>query len=195
MADTPMGLVFHKHRFGLDLPNCSSPYYVASAAIFRNDPVLKAGSANTSSVYNGAEGYPAGSLPTVAVATATSSITGVFTGKEVNPSDLTLYSQASTADVVQICDDPFVEFIVQEDSVGNNLAATEVGLNIDLIFTHSGDTTSGISGAEIDSSSTGSTGTMKLLRLAPLHDNAIGTNAKWVVSGNEHTEYPGAAGV
>lgn len=197
MADTPMGLVFHKHVFGLDLPNCTSPYYVASAAIFRNDPVLKAGSANTSNIFNGAEGHIAGTLPDVAVATNGSQISGVMVGKELNASDITIYSQASTADVVQICDDPFVEYIVQEDSDSENLAATAVGNNAEMIFTHSGDSTTGLSGAELDSSSKATTAghALRIKRLAPSHGNAIGANAKWVVMINDHTELSGIAGV
>ena len=194
MADTPMGLVFHKHRFGLDLNNCTSPYYVASAEIFLNDPVLKAGSANTSKVNNGAEGYIAGILPDVAVATAASQISGVMVGKEVNANDITIYSQASTADVVQICDDPFVEFIVQEDSDAGALAATDVGQNAEMIFTHAGDSTTGLSGAELDSSSAAGTAglALRIIALAPIHGNVIGTNAKWVVQINDHTELSGA---
>jgi hypothetical protein len=84
---------------------------------------------------------------------------------------------------------------IQEDSVGGALAAVDVGLNADIIYTVAGSTTSGRSGMELDSSDK-KTGTaqLRILRLVPREDNAIGDYAVWEVLINEH-EFKQTTGV
>lgn len=93
-----------------------------------------------------------------------------------------------------VADNPHLEFRVQEDGVTTPIAAIDVGSNVDAIFTHGGNTASGISGAEIDSNTMAATATLfcKLMRLAEEWDvkagawNAIGAYAKWIVRINNH---------
>jgi hypothetical protein len=96
------------------------------------------------------------------------------------------YLPASTAGNIMVCDDPWMVYEVQEDSDGGDLAHTNIGNNCDLIA-GSGSATTGISAHEIDSSDA-KTGIaqLRLLRISPRDDNAIGTNADWHVIINEH---------
>lgn len=156
-------------------------YYIPSTdgtATFVGDFVKSAGSADADGV------------PTIAQAAATDALLGVIVGFEPNPDNLSLmYRVASTARYALVCDDPDVIFEIQEDSVGNTLAATEVGNNGDITVA-SGNTSTGASGMELDSSNVVATGTgsaqLRVLRLVNRADNEIGANAKWEVLINEH---------
>ena len=76
-------------------------------------------------------------------------------------------------------------FLCQEDSVGGALTADDVGKYCDLVV-GSGDTTTGISAMEIDSSSAGTAdGQVVLLGPADIKGNAIGNNCIWRVMINE----------
>jgi len=109
------------------------------------------------------------------------------------------YRPASTAMYVGVTDDPYIIYEAQEDSVGSNLAAADVGTNCDIIVA-TADATTGLSQMEIDSSTTTpSTANVRILGLAPANaqvglTNAIGTNAKWRVLINEHF-FKGTAGL
>ena len=95
--------------------------------------------------------FDIGTLPTInkATAGATNRITGVIVGFAPLPNDLTKqYNPASTERVALVCDDPDVIFEIQSDGA---LSAAQVSLNAVLIYTSSGSTVSGLSGAELDS--------------------------------------------
>jgi hypothetical protein len=51
-----------------------------------------------------------------------------------------------------VCDDPSQLYLVQEDLTGATLGLADVGQNLDGISTHSGNTSTGVSKMEIDSS-------------------------------------------
>jgi len=99
------------------------------------------------------------------------------------------YLPANTDAFIAICDDPFQDFIVQEDTGGSALAETNIFNNAAMIFrTSSGDTTTGYSTAELDRSSagTGTGGFLMLKGLLPQMNsdgtrNTYGDYAKWVV--------------
>jgi hypothetical protein len=139
--------------------------------------VLSAGSADTD-----------GEVPTVVKATAGDAIRGVIVGFEPDPDGLSsIYRAASTNRYCWVNEDPNILLACQEDSVGGALAATDVGNNIDL--TDAGvDTTRGTSGMELDSSTAATTNTLslRLEKIVPRPDNALGTNAEWIVSVNLH---------
>jgi len=200
MADNPHGLDPVKHKLGVPLSATVNPYYVPSTyetALFIGDPIVKGGTANTGTVASGAESYVAGTLPTAAIGNAAGPNTGVMIGRRNQVNDLiTKYSPADTEDVVVVCDDPFMIYRIQEDSVGGNIAVASVGLNADLILTHAGDTTTGISGAELDSSSVNTTAGLacKILRKDPAVA-APEANGDWHVLVNDNTEMPGVAGL
>jgi hypothetical protein len=92
---------------------------------------------------------------------------------------------ASTAATVLISDDPGQKYIAQDDGDGTALTRAEIGSNCDVIA-GAGNTTTGLSGHEIDGSTNGTTGQIRLLDIQRRGDNAIGANADWVCRINEH---------
>lgn len=184
--DTPFGLKPVKHLLGMPWNGKVNTYYVPSTdgtAIFKGDAVKSAGSADAT-----------GKFPSVAQAAAGDLIRGVVVGFGDNPYVMTHpdtpnrdYRPVSTAMYVFVVDDPFVIFEVQEDSVGNNLAATEVGLSANVVV-GSGSTATGKSAMELDSSDTATDGNgqLKILRAVDREDNALGANCKWEVLIVEH---------
>lgn len=204
--DNPSGLSLVKHKLGAPLSATVNPYYVPAAygtALFVGDPVLKTGTANAAAVALGAEDYGIGMLPVVSVAAAGGKVSGVMVGKRANVNDLVkMHNPASTEAVVYVCDDPYVVFRIKEDSVGGALAITSVGLNADIALDVAGNATTGMSGAELDSSSAaaGADVQLKILRLSDCRSsngvrNVLGADAKWDVTINEHTEATNIAGV
>lgn len=127
-------------------------------------------------------------VPTVIQAAATDTLFGAIVGFEPLPTNLELnYRLASTLRYCYVCIDKSTIYEMQEDSVGNNLAVTEVGLATDIAVS-AGNTVTGQSGMELDSSDTATAaGQVRILGLVRKADNAIGTNAKWLVQIAEHT--------
>ena len=154
-VDAPFGLRPVRHRNGAPYNAAVTPYFIPSSyavALFIGDPVVKTGTSNTAQV-SGENGiYKAGSLPEINKATAGdgNALTGVVVGFEVLPSALSqTHNSASTERVALVLDDPDALFEIQSDDVAD-LAATDIGLNANLIFTDSGDTNTGFSGVELD---------------------------------------------
>ena len=164
-------------------------------AIFIGDPVKSGGTAGAAGtvVY----GVDVEGVSTVAVAAAGDTLLGVCVGVSPLQTDLSKkYRVASTAQLVYVVTDPNVIFEIEEDSVGNNIAVTQVGNNFDMATYIAGSTTTGVSGVLLDSSDSTGTATaqFRLLGLAKRSDNALGTSAKWLVLINEH-EFKSATGV
>lgn len=148
-----------------------------------------------------------GKFKAVVQATAGAAPCGVIVGIEPQP-----FTQSTSDDMqpvyidggvttdqyVLVDIDPRTLYVIQEDSDTSTLAATSAGLNASLIV-GSGDTTSGASAMEIDSSTAATTATLelKLMHLERREDNAIGANADWVVMINNHQfgSSTGTAGV
>jgi len=184
-SDIPAGLKPVKHLNGSPWNGKANVYYVPSTdstALFKGDAVKSAGSADST-----------GKFPTVAQVSAGDAVRGVVIGFGedphimINPTDATrVYRAASTAMYVLVIDDPSVIYEIQEDSAGGSIAAASVGLSTDLVV-GSGDTTTGKSGMELDSSAVGTgAATCKVLRVVDREDNALGTNCKWEVLIAEH---------
>lgn len=154
-----------------------------STATFIGDPVKLAGSS-------------VGGYPTVQQAAAGNPIFGVVVAFEPDRSDLTVqYRKASTERQAIVVPARDALFVVQEDSVGGALTADSVGQNADIVV-GSGNTTFGISGVELDSSgAAAASAQLKILGLWQSEDNAIGTNAKWLVKVNESGLADANAGV
>jgi hypothetical protein len=185
--DRPSGLKPVKHLFGVPWNGKANVYYLPSTdgtATFIGDAVKLAGSAD-----------PTGKYPSIAQAAAgDKTIVGVVIGFGLQPQIMgnfdnpnMKYRLASTAMYALVVDDPFVIFEIQEDSVGNNLAVTEVGLCTNLVV-GSGSTTTGKSGMELDSSDTATDGSgqLRILRAVNREDNELGANCKWEVLIAEH---------
>lgn len=187
-ADTPYGLI-PCNRNGGTYDGSVQLYYIPSSdgtACAVGDTVKLAGSADADGV------------PTVTRATAGDIPVGIIVGFVVSPDYLSLpnYRTASTARYAMVADDPDAFFVIQEDSVGGALAATSVGLNADMVFAAPSSTT-GISNVELDSSTADTTNTLDLqiVRLYPVADNEIGTNAKWICKFNTHQYAKSRTGV
>ena len=184
-ANTPFGLRLVQNQGCME--GKIEKFYVPStdsAAIGLGDPVKLAGSADANGV------------PTVArMATpGTDVILGVMVGVEPLQTDLSLnYRKASTAMYIYVCTDPAALYEVQEDSAGGAAAATDVGLNANLVL-GTVDTVTGNGKSMLDTSTKNTTSTLdvQIVRLAAKPDNAIGNYAKWVVKLNK-AQYTNAA--
>ena len=87
-----------------------------------------------------------------------------------------------------VADDPDQLFIIQQDSVANNIVAADLNLNADFVA-GAGSTTTGMSKYEVDSSSKNTTATLNLKVLdfysAPSNDTTA-NNSVLVVKINNH---------
>lgn len=193
-SDAAFGLKPVGDRPGGPYNGSVNKYYIPSTdgtAAYIGGVVKLAGSASASGI------------PTVtANCSAHDVLVGVIVGFDqvegvTNPNLNQQYRPASTAMYVWVADDPEAVFEVQEDSDGAALAATNVGQNADLINLTSGSTVWGTSTMELDSSTANTTATLdvQILRLAQRTDNAIGTNAKWLVKLNNHQFVDGTTGI
>lgn len=178
-VDRPNGLRPVKHLDGSPYNGAVNRYYIPasdSTATFVGDAVKSGGTADADGV------------PTIAQAAAGDAIRGVIVAFEPNPDNLGInYRAASTARYALVADAPDLVFEIQEDAVGGAVAITAVGNNADLVV-GSGNTTSGASGMELDSSTVATT-TAQLRILGFVQDpkNEVGVaNAKLLVSINEH---------
>jgi hypothetical protein len=193
-ADTPFGLRPLRHRNGAPYNGAMNPYYKNSdygTAMFVGDCVTKQGDSNAAVVTApGAGSFNVQTLPEVKRTTAGDSnsdaerITGVVVGFGANPDNLsTVYSPASKEAVVWVCDAA--------------VAVTQMQLNGILIETHSGSTSTGLSGVELD----GGSGTalaanasyqLMILRGVNREDNDVTlVHAKLEVMISTHTEASG----
>lgn len=197
--DSPFGLKPVRHRMGVPLSATIHPYYVDSGdstALFIGDPVVKVAGGSNSAAFNG---FPIGTLPSCIKAAAgdTVRISGVVVGFMPDPANLDLkHRVASTSRVAYVCDDPFVVFEIQADGA---IPAASVGLNAVLIYTHAGNTTTGLSGAELDTTSdvpaADASNQLYILRAVNREDNDTTlTHAKVEVLINQHTENQGTVG-
>jgi hypothetical protein len=93
--------------------------------------------------------------------------------------------------VAEVLDDPSQMFIIQNDGTS---AATNYGLNADIVV-GTGNTTTGLSANELDTSTIATTAALnlKIIGLWDVPNNAVGANAVVVVKINEHSY--GSAGV
>lgn len=162
-------------------------YYIPSTdatAVYLGDLVKLGGSADADGV------------PSVTKASSTNNVLGVVVAVHPTTQASTIYRAASTAAYVYVADDPNILFEIQEDSAGGALTADSVGLNANLIDA-GGSTVTGFSGVELDSSTAAADATYDFViyRLARRPDNAIGTNAKWLVKLNNHQYADSVVGV
>ncbi|QOR55460.1 MAG: hypothetical protein ULS35scaffold63_17 [Phage 33_17] len=196
-STTPFGLK-------IDTSNGKMPdmnyYYIPSngAALFMGDPIIKTGTSNSTSKIDGKLVYP-GTMPSISKAAAGdgNKITGIIAGFQPSSSDFfTKYNKANNERIAMVFDDPMQEYIIQDDGVVA-LDETVVGLNANLIYTNTGNISLGTSGAQLNSSTVATTATfqLKILRLFASPNNALGTNAQWVVRINNQTDANIVAGI
>lgn len=101
------------------------------------------------------------------------------------------YRLASTVRYLLVCDDQDVLFEAQEDGDVDPLEMADAGLNVNFVV-GAGDTTSGLSGMQIDSDTEAVTATLPLKLIAPAQraDNELLAAGQaftaWVVKINNH---------
>jgi len=196
-ADRPSGLIPVAHLDGSPFNGKVRPFlFDQSNAVYIGDPVKLGGTAGAAGVF--VNGINCEGMPNADRAAAGDTLLGVVIGfSPLQSSVETLYKAAdATKRIGYVVSAPDVIFEVQEDSVGNDIAVTQVGNNFDMITWAAGSNTTGQSIVELDSSDATGTATaqFRLLRLVNRPDNALGTNAKWEVVINEHV-YKTATGV
>lgn len=168
----------------------TTPYFIPASdgtAMFVGDPVTIQGGSNTVATGD-ANQYAVGTLQVVAKSTAgsTNRITGVISSWAFidNSGNLipTASRPASVNAVAMVCDDPHISYRIQSSAV---VADADIGANVNLIFTNSGDTINGQSGVEADGSATlAATKQLYIQSLAPDQDNKFGANAQLIVKIN-----------
>jgi len=175
-----------RHLNGMPWNGKARMYYIPATdgtATFKGDAVKSAGSSDASGKYATVKQATAGSV----------NLRGVVIGFSDQPHiavDVTnlyrTYRPASTAMYCLVVDDPDVIFEIQEDNDTNDMDADMVGLSTDIVV-GSGNTTSGLSAMELDSSDTATAaGQCKILNVSNKEDNALGTYCKWDVLIIEH---------
>lgn len=203
-VDSRFGLKPVRHKNGAPYNGAANPYYIPAGygtALYVGDAVVKTGTANTAAVTApGAGFFGIGTLPEINksgagdVSTDANRITGVIVGFSPLASDLNKpYNPASTERVAYVCDDPDMVFEIQADGA---VPATSMGLNAVLIYTHTGDNTTGLSGAELDTTSdvpaADASNQLVILRAVNREDNdTTSIWAKVEVMINTHTEAHG----
>lgn len=190
--DAAFGLKPVQHLDGSPWNGKVTMYLIPSAdgsAVYVGDLVKKEGTVGAGAAGTVVNGIDVEGMPTAIVAGATdTTLLGVVVGFLPNQSNLEqLHRAASTNRIALVCDSPDVVYEIQEDSVGNDLTAAQVGNNFDTAYT-AGSSTTGRSAVELDSSDASGTATaqLRLLGLAKRPNNNIGSNAKWLVAINEH---------
>ncbi len=150
------------------------PYIVGtgdSTALFIGDLVNLAGGVAVVTIQSDLKGF---ALPICAQSAATTTTgAGVIVGFEPDRNNLNLlYRVASTQRVVYVCDDPMMLLEAQEDGVATPIPLTAGTQNINIIVA-AGNTTTGASGMQLDSSTVATTATfpIRLIRPVPRVDN------------------------
>jgi hypothetical protein len=183
-ANTPFGLQPYAYAWGAPWGGAVRTYYVPvgnGTALYLGDPVI--------GITNSSDGL---GVPTAEIGTAGGGAynLGVFMGVSNNAGQTTIpvlqsqpvYLPASTAAYIYVADDPFLLFKIQENGA---MVSGAGGRNADLVA-GSGSTVTGLSGWQLASSTLQTTNTlqMRIIQLLQETDNAIGTNAKWLVKWN-----------
>lgn len=131
-------------------------------------------------------GYPEIQRATV----GTNSITGIVVGIEVVTTNLDQqgYYTATQTGYLYVEDDPQIMYAVQEGGAGSALVVGNIGQYVNSLAGTTS-TLTGVSADQIDNASiSSSTGEWRIVGLLQKPDNALGTNAKWLVQRNLSTE-------
>jgi hypothetical protein len=188
--DRPGGLTPVQNVHGGPWNGATNMYLVDSGdgtATFIGDLVKLAGSSGTAGQF--VNGIDVEGMPTIAQSAAGDTHVGVVVGFLPSFDSLTTrHRVASTSRIALVADDPDTVFEIQEVSGGTALTAAAVGLNANVVV-GSGSATTGLSAAELNNATEATTADLdlKILRMAPKPDNAIGEHCKWLVLINTHS--------
>lgn len=195
-ANSPRGMIPYAYMSGAPYNGAVRAYAVPSnnaTALYIGDPVDLIGNSSD------ANGVP---NVVIAAAGATHAVLGAFMGISNSAGQIVIpllqsqpvYLPASTAAYVYVCDDPFLLYWIQENSVGGGgtggaMVTGAAGGNANLIA-GTGSTYDAYSGWMLNSASlsqAGGDGTLQLRIIQMLQeaDNAPGLYAKWLVKIND----------
>lgn len=178
-VNSPRGLQVANSPYGT--VKCTlHPITVAYAtALYRGDPIVKVAAG------------------TAEVGVAGAVIQGAALGfYDVDFSPLNYYvASTATQCYVLVADDVNQEYVIQEDGLVSDCAATSAGINADLIA-GTGSTVTGLSAYQLDSSSINTTATLnlRLIKKLPIIGNDYGDYCKWLVKINYHQAAVGTVG-
>ncbi len=196
-ANRPTGLSPVNMITGAPYNGQARQYSIAAAynvALYIGDPVISSGTANAAGVAGVALAAATGPIRGVIVGLSDQPFSTAATGT-VNPNITYRPAAAQTTDwYALVVDDPNVVFEVQEIGTGTPLAATDVGLNVNLSL---GTGNGYVSGWLLGNTTEDVTATLqcRLLGLAQRQDNAFGAYAKWLVLINAHELRVGQVGL
>lgn len=196
-ANTPFGLAPVEYLSGAPWNGQVRRYYIPSSdgnAYAIGDPVTLGGSGDSKGV------------PSVVLATPGSGLVGVivgagglayggFSGDPTNLNTTVIPATKTKAYYVLVADDPNIIFEVQEIGTGTPLAATDIGLNANLV---AGTNSGYLSGWLLTNTTEATTSSLdvKLLGLSQsVQPNDFGAYAKWRVLINNHLYRGGITGV
>jgi hypothetical protein len=192
-VDAPFGLKPFKHLNGNPWNGVTEKCLVEDSyatAVFVGDPVIYTGTAGSDDT--------TGHYKAVNVATDadTNRIYGVVVSIEPLLSDLSkTYIPASTGGYVNVCVDPDVLYLVQDEG-GTALDGDSIGANAVLESATAGSTVTGLSGWELDTGDTPAADASNQVIIHGIHNvegNAFGVNAVWVVQITNHVLRSGMA--
>lgn len=191
-ADAAFGLRPVRYLSGAPYNGAANKYYIPSSD---TDSAAYIGS-----LVKLTGGADADGIPTVtANVSSGEAVVGVVVGVVPETADSKIYRANSTERYVMVADDPALLFEVQEDSVGGALSATACGATCMLTGFTSGDTTTGLSAIEIDSSNLSEASDtdddVRIIQFVQRPDNEIGINANWLVRLNVHAYVNAGVGV
>lgn len=185
--NTPRGLQPYSYMSGAPWGGAVRTYYVPvgnATALYLGDPVVI--------ITNSSDGNGVQAVQIASAGTA-NQFTGAFMGISNNAgiTPITLlqsqspYLAASQAAYIYVTDDPFLLYWVQENGA---MASGASGGNANLV-SGTGSTATNFSGWQLNSSSlthgADSTAQLRIIQALQESDNAIGTNAKWLVKINQ----------
>lgn len=183
----------------VDSPSGFRPYKHYSGGVVRAS-AYKIASAYNADIFTGDLVKTTGTTKRVAVCVAGDRTVGSFNGCRYVASDGSVVFSprwiASTATsgsveaTAYVYDDPNILFHTQ---VAGTLAEADIGLQGDMIATHAGDTATGQSGQEMDTTQGAGLVGLKLIDYVRDGVNEVGLNAKVLVLVNEHENGPTAA--
>lgn len=175
-------------------------YYIPASygtALYIGDPVVRTGTSNTAVV----ERRRIGSMAEINKATAgtTNQCVGAIVAflPKSGIAETVLHNAASTERIALVADHPATVFRIQSEG---SAVAADVGMNTNFIFTHGGSTATGKSGVEADDTVATTVGhQIKIIGIAEKNiesdDNAVGTNADYLVLINNHQNATQSVGV
>ena len=185
LLNAPFGLVASR-SIGAPTQVQNEYYHSASdsVALFSGDPVISNDNPSSLNATSGVVGVPDGTPIAKASGTiTTTAIRGVVLSVRPTYSNLTLqYAPASTGCAVNVCDNPEQLFIIQSNGT---VATSDMG-NTCGITSGSGSTTVGTSAYVLTETVGTSSYVLRIVRLAPIINNALAAYGIVEVSINLH---------